>query len=60
MLKQAGLLQEYVAFPTPEGSGKTLRLPVAGVECAAMLLDESKGQSNEMFGEGWGLVDSVQ
>jgi carboxymethylenebutenolidase len=32
-----------------------LRLPVTGVESANMLMDESKGKSNEMFGPDWGI-----
>ena len=33
-----------------------LRLPVSGVEAAYMLANESRGNSNEMLGEGWGVV----
>ncbi|TFK43298.1 NTF2-like protein [Crucibulum laeve] len=53
-LLQAGVLPTHVPYPAPSGSG-TLRLPVAGVECANMLVDESKGKSNEMFGSDWGV-----
>lgn len=65
-LRQAGVLPTHLPFPLPPqfpssltSSGDTtgmLRLPVAGVESAAMLIDESKGTSNEMFGSDWGIV----
>lgn len=53
-LRQAGILPTHLPYPTPTGTG-SLRLPVAGVESAHMLVDESKGKSNEMFGEEWGV-----
>lgn len=56
-LKQANLLPSHVAYPTPEGNTKWLRLPVSGAESAEMLVDESKGTSNTMLGKGWGVVD---
>ncbi|KAF5333576.1 hypothetical protein D9611_002291 [Ephemerocybe angulata] len=56
VLKQAGILPTYVPYPTPEGNVHSLRLPVAGAESAEMLVDESKGKSNAMLGEGWGVV----
>ncbi|KAG6850161.1 hypothetical protein H0H93_000288 [Arthromyces matolae] len=55
-LRQAGILPTHLAYPTPEGT-KSLRLPVAGAESAAMLVDEAKGKSNVMFGNEWGLQD---
>ncbi|RDB20497.1 hypothetical protein Hypma_012461 [Hypsizygus marmoreus] len=51
-LRQAGILPTHVPYATPEGS-QALRLPVAGAECAAMLVDEANGRSNEMFGSDW-------
>ncbi|KAF8803751.1 hypothetical protein BYT27DRAFT_7195092 [Phlegmacium glaucopus] len=59
VLRQAGIMPSFLPFPDPNAdAGSTsqlLRLPVTGVECAHMLLDESKGKSNEMFGPEWGL-----
>jgi len=52
VLRQAGILPTHLPHPTGMGM---LRLPVAGVETAHMLVDESKGKSNEMFGEEWGI-----
>ncbi len=49
---QAGIMPSVVPFPL-DGGKQMLRLPVAGVECAKMLVDETDGKSNEMF--GWGL-----
>ncbi|GLB33427.1 putative lea domain protein [Lyophyllum shimeji] len=54
VLRQAGILPTYMPYPTPEGN-RSLRLPVAGAECAAMLVDEANGTSNAMFGDDWGL-----
>jgi carboxymethylenebutenolidase len=54
-LLQAGLLPTHVPYPTPDGT-KSLRLPVAGVETANMLADETQGKSNEMLGSDWGLL----
>ncbi|KAG6813452.1 hypothetical protein H0H92_010786 [Tricholoma furcatifolium] len=53
-LRQAGILPEYLPYPTPEGI-KNLRLPVTGAESAMMLADEASGQSNAMFGNDWGI-----
>jgi len=59
VLRQAGILPSFLPFSDPnEGAGGAsalLRLPVAGVESAHMLLDESKGRSNEMFSPEWGI-----
>ncbi|XP_006463976.1 hypothetical protein AGABI2DRAFT_194603 [Agaricus bisporus var. bisporus H97] len=53
-LRQAGLLPDSIPFN--DGSNLTsLRLPVAGVECAEMLSDEQNGKSNEMMGSAWGV-----
>ncbi|KAF8665700.1 hypothetical protein AX16_000152 [Volvariella volvacea WC 439] len=49
-LLQAGILPTHV--PHPSGQGM-LRLPVAGVEAADMLLDETNGTSNEMLDSKW-------
>ncbi|KAF8974724.1 hypothetical protein BDZ97DRAFT_1775139 [Flammula alnicola] len=57
-LRQAGILPSHLPFSDPQTgtpTGALLRLPVAGVESAHMLIDESKGKSNEMFGPEWGL-----
>jgi carboxymethylenebutenolidase len=51
---QAGVIPSHVSHPLPSGQQK-LRLPVAGVECARLLVDETDGKSNEMMGPGWGL-----
>ncbi|KAG6809762.1 hypothetical protein H0H92_014821 [Tricholoma furcatifolium] len=56
VLKQAGILPEYLPYPTLEGI-KKLRLPVAGTETAGMLAYEVSGRSNAMFGDDWGLQD---
>lgn len=59
VLRQAGILPSSLPFPDPNedagGVSALLRLPVAGVESARKLLDESKGRSNEMFGPEWGI-----
>ncbi|OAQ65257.1 dienelactone hydrolase [Pochonia chlamydosporia 170] len=44
-LRQAGLLPTHLPGP----DGRMLRLPVAGVECARLLVDETDGKSNEMI-----------
>lgn len=58
VLRQAGILPTHLPYPTPEGN-RSLRLPVAGPECAAMLADEANGTSNSMFGNDWGLQKSL-
>jgi len=59
VLRQAGILPSFLPFPDLNadagGASALLRLPVAGAECAHMLLDESKGRSNEMFSSEWGI-----
>ena len=59
VLRQAGILPSLLPFLDPnEGAGGAsalVRLPVAGIESAYMLLDESKGRSNEMLGPEWGI-----
>ncbi|KXN86302.1 hypothetical protein AN958_10164 [Leucoagaricus sp. SymC.cos] len=54
-LSQAGVLPTHVPYSGSDGLSGTLRLPVAGVECAHMLMDEANGESNEMMGEEWGV-----
>ena len=65
MLRQLGLLPEYLPFPyaLPDGStpapGKRLeyRVPTAGVETARKLVDERSVESNAMFSFGVREVD---
>jgi carboxymethylenebutenolidase len=65
VLKQLGLLPDWLPFPYPlpdgrrPGPGKRFeyRLPVAGVECAEKLMDESAVDSNGMFGYAIREVD---
>lgn len=57
VLRQIGLLPEYLPFPyaLPDGktaaAGKSLeyRLPVAGIETAQKMRDRNSGPSNAMF-----------
>ncbi|KAL0580900.1 hypothetical protein V5O48_001094 [Marasmius crinis-equi] len=49
-LLQVGVLPSHV----PHGD-KRLRLPIAGVEGARLLVDETDGTSNEMLGDSWGI-----
>lgn len=57
VLRQLGLLPEYLPFPypLPEGmaaaAGKSFeyRLPVAGIETAHKMRERNAGPSNEMF-----------
>ena len=65
VLRQAGILSSFLPFPDAKadagGASALLRLPVAGVESAYILFDESKGRSNVMFGrsgESSGLSSS--
>ncbi|KAF5370068.1 hypothetical protein D9758_001389 [Tetrapyrgos nigripes] len=53
-LMQAGIIPSHIPHPLPNGQQR-LRLPVAGVECARLLVDETDGKSNEMMGSDWGL-----
>jgi len=58
LLRQLGLLPEYLPFPydLPDGRiaspGRRFeyKLPVAGVEAAQKLVDETSVESNQMFG----------
>lgn len=57
VLRQLGLLPEYLPFPypLPEGSGSSsgsqveYRVPVAGIAIANKMRDRNGGPSNEMF-----------
>ncbi|KAF9008825.1 hypothetical protein BDQ17DRAFT_1349009 [Cyathus striatus] len=53
-LRQVGILPEHVPYPA-ESMNTTLRLPIAGKECANMLNNESSEESNVMFGDDWGV-----
>ena len=54
-LLQAGVLPSHL----PYGSeGQKLRLPVAGSEGARLLVDETDGKSNAMFGADWGVSNA--
>lgn len=65
LLRQLGLLPEYLPFPYPLPGGRTVapgrkleyRLPVAGVETAQKLTDENSVESNQMFGYAVREVD---
>jgi carboxymethylenebutenolidase len=50
-LQQAGHLPTFVPF----GEDTKLRLPTDGYASARLLLDETDGHSNLMFGEDWGV-----
>jgi carboxymethylenebutenolidase len=51
---QIGILPTHVPV-----DGKTLRLPIAGVESATLLVDERAVPPNEMMGAGYGFVKDV-
>ncbi|KIL68194.1 hypothetical protein M378DRAFT_158735 [Amanita muscaria Koide BX008] len=50
VLRQAGLLPTHLPCHAHEGS-RLLRIPIAGAESAAKLVDEASVPSNEMLGE---------
>lgn len=50
-LRQAGILPVHLSYPTPQGP-QVIRLPVAGAEAAAKLVDETSVASNAMFNCG--------
>lgn len=54
-LRQAGILPDHLPCSGPGGVIGTLRLPIAGSECAHMLMDARNGKSNEMMGDDWGV-----
>lgn len=65
LLRQLGLLPEYLPFPYPVNGKKPApgkkfeyKVPVAGVETARKLVDENSVQSNELFSYGIREVDA--
>lgn len=56
-LKQVGILPTHVPYPPPDGK-HNLRLPIAGIEAARLLVDETAGRSNEMLEESWGVSNN--
>ncbi|KAJ7477156.1 NTF2-like protein [Mycena galericulata] len=50
---QAGIIPTHISF-----DGRTLRLPIAGVESATLLLDERSVPPNEMLGPTYGFKDA--
>lgn len=67
VLRQLGLLPEYLPYPYPLTNGQTpgpgkrfeYRVPVGGVETAEKLLDETAVVSNAMFEFAVREVDDV-
>lgn len=67
VLKQLGLLPEYLPFPYPLPDGRKprtgkrfeYRVPAAGQETAAKLADENSVPSNEMFAFEIREVDDI-
>jgi carboxymethylenebutenolidase len=64
LLKQAGLLPEYVPFPyeirgeaPPKGKRYEIQLPVVGMEGSRKLVDEGCEESNKLMGGQWNVVD---
>lgn len=64
VLKQLGLLPEYVAFPydingksAEEGKRFEVRLPVVGAEGSRKLVDEGFEASNALMESKWRVVD---
>lgn len=65
-LKQLDLLPEFVPFrhaidgkEAGEGKRFEIKLPVAGRETAAKLVDEGCGESNTLMGKSWREVDDA-
>ncbi|KAJ7087247.1 NTF2-like protein [Mycena belliarum] len=52
--KQVGIIPTHVPF-----DGKTLRLPIAGIESATLLIDERAVPPNEMMGPAYGVVRNI-
>ena len=54
MLRQLGMLPEYLPFPHPvagmEGKEVEVKVPVVGVEGARKLQDQRSVESNELMG----------
>lgn len=67
MLRQLGLLPEYLPFPYPLPGGKVpskgkrfeYRVPAAGVETATKMVDEASVASNAMLGFEIREVDDI-
>jgi carboxymethylenebutenolidase len=67
VLRQLGLLPEYLPFPYPLPDGRTpapgkrfeYRVPTAGVETAMKLVDESSVKSNDLLEFELREVDDV-
>jgi carboxymethylenebutenolidase len=66
VLKQLGLLPEYVRFPYPidgeeakEGKRFEVRLPIVGGEGSRKLVDEGCEESNVLMEGKWRLIDDV-
>lgn len=66
VLKQLGLLPEYVPFPypidgkaAPKGKRYEIALPVVGAEGSRKLVDESCEESNVLMQKSWRIVDDV-
>ncbi|KNG46587.1 carboxymethylenebutenolidase [Stemphylium lycopersici] len=66
LLKQCGLLPEYVTFPyeiegvdRQEGKKFEVQLPVVGAEGSRKLVDEGCEVSNALMGGQWRVVDDV-
>ena len=53
-LRQAGILPVHLTYPTSKGP-QVIRLPVAGAETAAKLVNETSVASNAMITCGQGL-----
>ncbi|KAJ7667597.1 NTF2-like protein [Mycena polygramma] len=51
---QIAIIPTHVPF-----DGKTLRLPIAGVESATLLIDERAAPPNEMMGPAYGIVKDM-
>ncbi|KAJ7672864.1 hypothetical protein B0H17DRAFT_1083639 [Mycena rosella] len=51
---QVGIIPTHVPF-----AGKTLRLPIAGLESATLLIDERAVPPNEMLGPAYGFVRNL-
>lgn len=64
MLKQLGLLPEYVVFPyeiegkaAGEGKRFEVKVPAVGAEGSRKLVDEGCEESNKLMEGGWRVVD---
>jgi len=67
VLRQLGLLPEYLPFPYPLPNGRTpakgkrfeYRVPAAGLDTAKKIVDEGSVPSNEMLGFEIREVDDI-